>query len=65
MYIFKLQRLRERVCVYIYIHTCAYIYIYIYIYIYTYYKLEEGAFLSKRFLLSDDFGFLVSSMLDN
>lgn len=57
MYIFKLQRLRERVCVYIYIHTCAYIYIY--------YKLEEGAFLSKRFLLSDDFGFLVSSMLDN
>ena len=63
MYIFKLQRLRERVCVYIYIHTCAYIYIYIYIYIY--YKLEEGAFLSKRFLLSDDFGFLVSSMLDN
>ena len=59
MYIFKLQRLRERVCVYIYIHTCAYIYIYIY------YKLEEGAFLSKRFLLSDDFGFLVSSMLDN
>ena len=63
MYIFKLQRLRERVCVYIYIHTCAYIYIYIYIYIY--YKLEEAAFLSKRFLLSDDFGFLVSSMLDN
>ena len=59
MYIFKLQRLRERVCVNIYIHTCAYIYIYIY------YKLEEGAFLSKRFLLSDDFGFLVSSMLDN
>ena len=59
MYIFKLQRLRERVCVYIYIHTCAYIYIYIY------YKLEEGAFLSKRFLLSDDFGFLISSMLDN
>ena len=32
---------------------------------YIYYKLEEGAFLSKRFLLSDDFGFLVSSMLDN
>ena len=61
MCIFKLQRLRERVCVYLYIHTCAYIYIYIYIY----YKLEEGAFLSKRFLLSDDFGFLVSSMLDN
>ena len=59
MYIFKLQRLRERVCVY------TYTYVYIYIYIYIYYKLEEGAFLSKRFLLSDDFGFLVSSMLDN
>lgn len=41
--------------------TCVCIHIYIYIY----YKLEEGAFLSKRFLLSDDFGFLVSSMLDN
>ena len=59
MYIFKLQRLRERmsVCVYIYTHACTCIYIY--------YKLEEGAFLSKRFLLSDDFGFLVSSMLDS
>ena len=38
-----------------------YIYIHVHIYIYIYYKLEEGAFLSKRFLLSDDFGFLVSS----
>ena len=47
------------VCIHIYTYMCIYIYIYIY------YKLEEGAFLSKRFLLSDDFGFLVSSMLDN
>ena len=62
MYIFKLQRLRN-VCVYTYIYI--HVHIYIYIYIYIYYKLEEGAFLSKRFLLSDDFGFLVSSMLDN
>lgn len=46
-------------------YTYIYIHVHIYIYIYIYYKLEEGAFLSKRFLLSDDFGFLVSSMLDN